>query len=79
MSHEKTAACTCEHPAMSQTVPLDHLWQFFVAVDGPLDQVWLPQMICFAASGPVALLNPAQNKSLWKQVALLDYLQLTNH
>ena len=23
-----------------------------VAVDGPLDQVWLPQMVHFAANGP---------------------------
>ena len=35
----------------AQVVSPDHLWQFF-AIDGPPDQLWLPWMVRFAASGP---------------------------
>ena len=42
---------------MPQLVPR-HNWSpgpsaaNYVAIDGPADQVWLPWMVCFAASGP---------------------------
>ena len=35
---------------------------FFIVIDDPPDQVWLPQMVCFAASGPPAFFNPTWNK-----------------
>ena len=32
----------------------------FVAIDGPPDQLWLPQMVHLTLSGPPVFFNPLQ-------------------